>query len=232
MQYTNTLNAFLYQHEILRAKLTIRDHYYKTIIRDIYENTGQILSLVQIQLALVEAQIKDDIKTDIAASRKLVGRAIYDLRDMGQHFFPEDEILEDSGLINALKRELKSYSPDNIMNKIKVKGIPFALSADDGLVFFLVILEIVTVIINKYGVESFEMVIIYSNAKLKISICYLGKPIDFNKKEDTVYPPSLTNKTNVHNKLSLIGGELIIKAYTNKRTRIDVCIPYNNCKVA
>ncbi len=157
MQYTNTPNAFLYQHEILRAKLTIRDHYYKTILKGIYENTGQILSLVQIQLAIIEAQIKEGIKTDIATSRNLVGRAIYDLRDMGQHFFPEDEILAESGLINALRRELKSYSQDNMIHKIKVKGIPFALSADDGLVFFLVILEIVTIIINKYGVESLDI---------------------------------------------------------------------------
>lgn len=231
MQYTNTLNAFLYQHEILRAKLTIRDHYYKKILKGIYENTGQILSLVQIQLAIVEDQIKDDIKTDIATSRNLIGRAIYDLRDMGKNFFPEDEILAESGLINALKRELKSYSQENIINKIKVKGIPFALSADNGLVFFLVILEMVTFIIDKHGVESIEMAIIYSNAKLKISIFYWGKPIDLNEKKDIVYQPSLADKLSIQDRLSLIGGELVIKGHANKKARIDFCIPYNNCKV-
>ncbi len=191
----------------------------------------QILSLVQIQLAIVEAQIKDDIKTDIATSRNLIGRAIYDLRDMGQNFFPEDEILAESGLINALIRELKNYSQENIMHKIKVKGIPFALSSDNGLVFFLIILEMVTFIINKYGVESLEIAIIYSNAKLKTSIFYWGKPIEFNEKEDIVYQPSLTDKLSVQDRLSLIGGELVIKGQANKKARIDVCIPYNNCKV-
>ena len=232
MQYPDKQNDFLYQYEILRTKLEIRDHYFRTIVRGIYENTGQVLSLVQIQLAIVESQINNNIIADISTSRNLVGRAIYDLRDMGRNFFPEDEILSESGLITALKRELTSYSPNGLRHKIKVKGIPFALSADHGLVFFLIILEIVTVIVNKHGVESLEMLIIYSNKKLTISLSYCGKPIYFNDSENAACPSALTKKPGVYNRLNLIGGAIISKTKTNKRAQIDVSIPYDNCKAA
>ena len=231
MQYPDTINEFLYQYEILRTKLEIRDHYFKTIVRGIHENTGQILSLVQIQLAIVENQIKDQVKTDILTSRNLIGRAIYDLRDMGRNLFPEDDILSESGLINALKRELTSYSANNILHKIMVKGIPFALSPDNGLVFFLVILEIVTVIINQYGVESLQMVIMYSNTKLKISISYSGVPINFHERKDTDYPSS-TPKPGVHERLNLIGGYMVFKTKTTKRVQLDISVPYKTCKAA
>lgn len=233
MELNESSTELTYQHEVLLAKLEIRDHYLQTIVKEIYENTGQLLSLVRVQLAIIGSKIDGESRSGIEESGNLVARIIRDLREMSKHFDPENEILSsESGLINALKRELNINIEDNTGNKVKVKGIPSALLPNSGIIFFSVILEITSLIARSYEKDSLRLEIFYLNTKIKISMDYYGKPIDFNAGPLRNSAFSGTRKLNVKERIRLIGGRLTIENKNDSRTRIDVSIPFHNYKVA
>jgi signal transduction histidine kinase len=229
MEFSEQLNELKYQHEILRAKLEIRDHYLKTIVREIYENTGQLLSLVRVQLAIIGNKVREGEKVDVTNSGELVGQAICDLRNMSRNFYPENEILSELGLINALKQEIKADVNDFQANKIKVQGTPSALMPGAGLIFFQIILGITTLIIDLHGKDSLLLEIIYSTNKLSIIINYAGYPIDFKGKLEINNDFLIIPPLSLEEKLKFIGGEIIIKSNATHPTEIIISMPLN-CK--
>src|SRR5437868_1494947 len=92
----------LFRHEALRARLDIRDFFLKNTVREVYENIGQVLSLVRMQLALLAADTKAVVKS-VESPGNLVGQSIRDLRVMCKSFYPDAEILSDQGFVEALR---------------------------------------------------------------------------------------------------------------------------------
>lgn len=232
MQYDGQFNELLYHHEILLAKLEIRDHYFKTIVREIYENTGQLLSLVRVQLSIIGRQIQLDQKPQISQSGDLVGKVICDLREMSRNFFPENEILSSFGLFNALKRELNADIEGDVSNKIRLNGVPFALTPESGLIFFSVLLEITFLLIKSYGIDSIKFEITYTDSKVKVCIDYPGGPIDLNRRNATAGESPMMTRLSVKERIKLVGGAIVTKGGKGKSARINVSLPYSKSKAA
>src|SRR4051794_40370900 len=119
MNYVKTNKKLLYEHEVLWACYEIRDYYLKKNVKDIYENIGQVLSLVRVQLDLLTNE-NEISKVDITQSDNLVGKAIQDLRIMSTRFYPETELLAKLGLIQSLEYELKLLEVNRKEKRIKV----------------------------------------------------------------------------------------------------------------
>ena len=231
MQSYEPVNDLVYRHEILCAKLELRDYYFKNIVSDIYENTGQLLSLVRVQLATIEKHNTEDIRSHIEKSGQLVGEVICNLRDMSRSLNPESEILSESGLTSAIKRELHIAPQDKAQKKLKVRGIPFRLEPESGIIFFCVILEITFLVTRSFGEDSLRLEIVYTTSRIKVSIDYTGQPIDLNIQKGIHDEFPAITKLDMQQRIKLIGGEIAIKSKTNK-VRINISMPYNRYKAA
>src|SRR6478735_12794386 len=90
----------LFKHEVLKARLAIRDFFLKNTVREVYENIGQVLSLVRVQLALLDTN-KTEIYESVESPGHLVGKSIKDLRVMCKSFYPDADIISDDGFIGV-----------------------------------------------------------------------------------------------------------------------------------
>ena len=77
----------------------------EAIARNIYENVGQVLSLVRVQLSMLSFENEPE-KLSTEGSGELIGEAIRDLRRMCRNFYPETELLEKEGLLQTLRSQL------------------------------------------------------------------------------------------------------------------------------
>ncbi|MET0394583.1 MAG: histidine kinase dimerization/phosphoacceptor domain-containing protein, partial [Chitinophagaceae bacterium] len=111
MADTVSYQELLYEYELLRARLGIREHYVKTIVQEIYDNIGQVLSLVRVQLAMLNPGGKADEKAMLDSSGQLVGAAIRDLRSMCRQFQPEEAITGWADFNDAFSAAVKSTFP-------------------------------------------------------------------------------------------------------------------------
>ena len=88
----------LFQYEVLRARLCIRDFFLKTAVKEVYENVRQIRAQQVMQLAFFDEKNIEDQKEHIVQSGDLVGQSIADLRTMTRSFYPDVDLLKKYGL--------------------------------------------------------------------------------------------------------------------------------------
>src|SRR5215210_5391616 len=127
--------------EALRARLEIRDFFLKTAVRDVYENIGQVLSLVRMQLAHLDTTTKVDINEKIDTSGILIGQSIRDLRVMCKSFYPDADLLKEEGLVEGLDNSIRILFP-GILPVIEVKGVRKDIEPDLKLIIFKTVLQL------------------------------------------------------------------------------------------
>lgn len=92
--------------ELLRVQLEIQERELEMISAEIFDNVGQVLSLAKLQLSSHAPLEKDNLYKSIASSRKLVGKAIQDLRQVARPVTITE--IRDKGLIFALAHEMET----------------------------------------------------------------------------------------------------------------------------
>src|SRR5687768_13806001 len=124
----------LCQYEILRSRLEIKEHYLKTVVNEVYDNIGQVLSLIRIQLSLVRSDFETGKKENIDQSGELVGKTIRDLRSMCQFLYPETDIIDSSGFNHAVEHEIKTRFPEAVCHVEEKSIISQTIKSEKGLV--------------------------------------------------------------------------------------------------
>jgi hypothetical protein len=87
----------LIQHEVLRARLEIRDFFLAKIFREVYENIGQVLSVAKMQLQAKGSALFGRESDPDETTGELVGQSITRLRQMCRDFYPDAELVKDKG---------------------------------------------------------------------------------------------------------------------------------------
>lgn len=93
----------LFDLEAQRARLEIRDFFLQNLFREVYENIGQVLSLVRVMLARQCGPVEP--------ASELVGQSIRELREMCRDFYPDAEILKENGFAEGIRAIIKIIFP-------------------------------------------------------------------------------------------------------------------------
>jgi two-component system NarL family sensor kinase len=213
----------LYQYEVLRARLEIREHYLKTVVREVYENIGQVLSLIRVQLSLVKLDFDAAKKDKIDSSGELVGKTIQDLRSMCQLFYPEEDIISSAGFNKAIEHEIKTLYPAATFSGGEEIAFSARLQHERALLLFGILLEIFTLIQAMPNGQLCSVLIEYTKQKINITIEYKGEALNKNKNNKALNPADLS----VFERAELMGGNLQIKNAGDERRRIKLVTPIN-----
>jgi signal transduction histidine kinase len=225
MVNSKEFKRLLYEHEVLWARFNIRDHYLDRIVQEVYQNIGQVLSLVRIQLNLLSNHNEaGDVTADEPG--KLVGKVIQDLRAMCRSFYPETELLTNLGLIQTLEYELKLSGIDKAKDLIKVRGTLKPLYKGTELIVFGMLQEMLFSISKEYKGIPIQVKIVYDKNGANFIIEYKEKPIEwkqFNLQLDADF--SLT-RLNLSERADLIKAKLEIKYSEANKTCIKLIVPF------
>lgn len=133
-----------FQEELLLVQLEIQEHGIEMIRKEIYENVGQVLSLVKLYLSDHFPAKKPQLVKVIAHSKELVGKAITDLRQAARPV-SIDEIRE-KGIMVAIHHELETLTRiHQTSNSFTVNGTFFRFDLTKELFAFRIIQEIISI---------------------------------------------------------------------------------------
>jgi signal transduction histidine kinase len=90
--------------ESLLSSLDIQGWNMKNFAREIYDNTGQLLSLAKMQIAAINPEKKDETRKIVEDSDQLLNKAIKDLRSLAKQLTPNEIIRR--GFFKSLHYEL------------------------------------------------------------------------------------------------------------------------------
>ncbi len=221
MPYHESYEKLLYQHEVLRARLTIREHYLGTVVKEVYENIGQMLSLIRLQLSAFRYGFEADGKEKIASSGEMVGKTIHDLRSMCRLFYPEEDIINGSGFHRVVAAEIRSRFPEAEYLTDNEGVIPVILRGEKGMILFGTLLELFNTIREEQQGNLTRVEMKSSGNKLQFIISYTGEMI---RRSRTKKQPGFFNLT-IFDRAELLGGKLQIKTNGAGDRRIKLEVP-------
>jgi hypothetical protein len=209
----------LFELEVLKARLEIRDFFLNSTVRDIYENVGQVLSVVRMQLAILNPALQVPVE-ELVRSGDLVGSSIRDLRGMTRRFYPDEDIMKDNGLAEALKYTLLIL---NSSCKIKINRSFFENDTAPGIkvVTFKILMELLISISEaKETIDS--ITISGKDNQLVFTISHTNRPSPKGEKHNQHLRAAVADS------LQVILGQYSCKTTLTGNTKILFKVP---CKM-
>jgi len=146
--------------EELDSRIEIQERSLLAYSKEIFENIGQVLSLVKLQL---------QTENKIPESGKSLGKAITDLRNLTKQLSP-DEIIK-KGFAHAINYELKRLSEAEFCHiEFSEKGDIINLDEVKELVVFCVLQQLTYPILNIYHPGLIRMNVQYFVSKIEIEV--------------------------------------------------------------
>jgi len=212
--------ALIITHETLRARMEIRDFFLNSTVREVYENIGQVLSLVRMQLTLIEGNTNLDTGISIQSSGKLVGQSIQGLRAMCKSFYPDIDILKQEGFVEIFENILKILF-ENTKAVIKEKGIRKELQPALKLIV-VNLLRSILISVKEVEGELSKLAVHYNTEKIEFIITYLGKEIE---KQPESTSEQEDKELSFTERLALIKAKISITRATKGLTQIKLISP-------
>jgi glucose-6-phosphate-specific signal transduction histidine kinase len=214
-----------YHYEIVLARLELKEVFLKTIVQEVYENIGQILSLVRVQISLLSGQ--QEMK-EANAPGELIGQAIRDLRGMCRSFYPETDLLIADNLFSSLQQEINRIYRHADGKLVKVTGKPVSMPHGTQLVLFRMLQEIVYGIKSSCSDDFLKVQLDYDDSNLNIIFQYRGSLIDFNSSVTPGTETQLLPRTPVPERIKVIDGIFNARKTRSGINQIRLTIPLNN----
>jgi hypothetical protein len=215
VQHNNPNKDLEYQYEILRARHELGEIYLNNVVKEVYENVGQILSLVRIRLSMLEP-CDNKKKETIEESGILVQSAITNLKRMCGRFCSQKEMFTTTRFVEIIKQEMSQYSP----TPFKINGVLPVTDPGTNLILFSTLVSIFN-LLNSENNEIINAEMNFNCKKIDVIIDHRGNSIEWvkvgTKKGQLV-------KADFVRRVKLVGGRLKTKNIQAELSRIKLII--------
>jgi signal transduction histidine kinase len=215
-----------FEKEILRTQLEIQEQTLKIISQEIHDNIGQVLSLAKLNLNTMELTKLDELQGKILDSKRLVSKAIQDLRDLSKSMNTDN--IEAIGLVRAIQYEIEMIRKTGFLAELNVEGTIIRLEPQKELIVFRIIQEVLNNIMKHAEATNILAKIVYTENEIKITITDNGQGFDLSPLNENDNSNFGLGIRNMHNRAKLIGADFSINSTIGKGTLVAITIPLNN----
>jgi signal transduction histidine kinase len=212
----------IFNEQLLLAQLEIQEQTFNTISMEIHDNVGQTLSLLNVQLNIVDNREQFD-KILLSEARENARKAMTDLRNIAGSL--NAERIQQESLQEMTAHELQRVSLTGIMQiSLESEGDEQAVKADKKLIVFRIIQEGLQNIIKHAQAEKIKVNFLYADENLCITIQDDGQGFDETLlQENRLKGIGLKN---ILKRAHAINGSAQIDSVLGQGTTITIITPY------
>jgi PAS domain S-box-containing protein len=203
----------------------VREEERARIAREIHDELGQALTALKLDLAWVREKTKprNGTRKKMAAMISEVDRTIDLVRRISSELRPA--VLDDLGLIPAIEWQLTQFRKrTGVRTEFRSSHESLVLSRDASAAVFRVIQEALTNIMRHAQATRVIVLINQADDLIKISITDNGKGMSRNQGASF----SSLGIVGMRERISRLGGELVLSSTQGQGTRVDITLPENN----
>jgi signal transduction histidine kinase len=210
-----------FEKQLLQSQLEIQEQSFSHISREIHDNVGQVLSLVTMQLNILEHsdQLNRPVLEEAQAS---LNKSIVDLRDIAKGL-STDRITRFNLQENLAGEVSRLQRGTHLLVEFQADGKERPLGPEKTLILFRIIQECLQNIIKHARARTLFLVCKYGESDLQILIQDDGRGFDVS---DAVGKSEGLGLSNISNRAAMIGGKLMIESTMQKGTKIHILVPY------
>jgi signal transduction histidine kinase len=207
--------ARMQEQELLNARLEIQEQTYRIISEELHDNIGQVLTLVKININLIEAGGSEVAKEKLVESKKLLTEVIQDLRDLSKTL--NADYINEIGLANAVNQQLQLLKRTGLYSvEFSIKGEVYSYEPERALIIFRIVQELLNNIMKHADAKKIEILMNYEAEKLVIKVRDDGKGFDIEAKQ--LQPAKGLGLQNIYNRLKLIRATILFQSAPTKGT--------------
>lgn len=218
----------VYQRELLKAQLEIREETLQNISQEIHDNIGQVLSLANLQLTAIELNDNPFATTKIYKSMELVSKAISDLRNLSKTLNAEHIVK--LGLRKSVEFDLELIEKSGVFTtSMQVTGGEQTLHSSIEIIVYRIIQEALNNVIKHSQAKHISVDLNYTGNELLIQITDDGA--GFSRAGNHSNVKAGAGLQNMINRAQLIHAAIHIESEPFQGTSISLSVPYANSNI-
>jgi signal transduction histidine kinase len=222
---TQTLQS-QFDQTLLQSQLEIQEQTLQNISQEIHDNIGQVLSLTKLNLGTMDIDKPDQLQQKIEDSKKLIGKAIQDLRDLSKSL--STDYVSAMGLTEAINYELEMIRKSGVYTTtLETEGSPIKLEAQKELIIFRIVQEIINNIIKHAKATTIIIQLNYGPEAFSIIVNDNGSGFDLtplNAGDNSKFGLGLRN---MYKRARLIGAQFSITSTLGAGTTVTLILPHD-----
>lgn len=222
--FTSDLNTVKenYDKELYKAQLEIQEQTLQEISREIHDNVGQLLSLVQLGLGNIDFDHKDAAIGTRDEISGLLSRGVEELRLLSRSL--NTDSVRNTGLKKAVEIQADFIRRTSHLDvEYLVSGTAAAVGGTREIILFRLLQEALNNILRHAGATKIRILLAYEPAQLTLEISDNGTGFDLNLLNES---GQMNGIHNMKHRAKLINAEFLISSQVNGTT-ITVIAPNN-----
>lgn len=199
----------------------------REIALTLHDDTGQILSMLIINLERLEGQLPVDttgLKDKLAAARNLAQQSLASLRKIVFGLRPT--ILDDLGLVPAIRWYARTYLEEaGIQTEVNAKDESEPLSPPVKSTLFRISQEAMNNILRHAQAKHARISLDQQNGEMILEIEDDGVGFDVAQASEQAVALQRLGLLGIQERAQLVGGRVNLESTPGKGTRLSVCVP-------
>lgn len=203
----------LQQEEILRTTIHCQENEQKRIARDLHDEVGVMLSLIKLNLSLIERNAGNQQSENLARmTREYIDETILQVRKIAKALMPP--AIERDGLAVAIEELTHWLEKTNVVTiRYWQSQKTFRMDSKLELTVFRIVQELINNTLKHANASTIDVKVRYSNHRLSVSVCDDGCGFEPDKVEHAGL-----GLRNIESRVQLLKGRLKIKSAPGKGT--------------
>lgn len=207
-------------NELLQTQVEIQEYTLKNVAQEIHDNIGQILILAKLNLNTFPPLHDEATETKVNDTRRLVAKAINDLRDLSKSLHGEK--IAEVGLPDSINNELKILQNTGLYEtSLTIEGSKYRLAAQNEMVLFRIVQESLHNALKHAKAKKITVHLLYEPTLFLLKISDDGVGFDPAALEAAQTGIGLKN---MRDRAALIGAQYLIQSKPGSGTIISVSI--------
>ncbi|HYE55552.1 MAG TPA: sensor histidine kinase, partial [Chitinophagaceae bacterium] len=220
MKQKNEIHKF--QKVLLNTQLEVQEQTFQTISQEIHDNLGQVLSLVKLNLNVMEKALPEVGKDKLITTKELVSKAITDLRNLSKSL--NTDMIREIGLKDCIERELSLITRTGQHKTLfSIEGEAARLDNQKELILFRMFQELLNNIIKHAAANTVIVRLTYKPESFNLIVADDGQGFEIAKIQST--PHFGLGIRNMQNRASLIGATFKFDSSPGKGTTVSIELP-------
>jgi len=214
-----------FEKQILESKLEIQEQTFRYISQEIHDNIGQALSLAKLTINTMTANDPQKLNEKIDSSKKLVGKAIEDLRNLSRNL--NTDYITDLGLSISIENEIKILrNASQYEIEVVTEGDVYRLQHQQELIIFRIFQEALQNIIKHSRATCIAIRFCYNPGWFILEISDNGVGFDVSILNESKSRGGI-GVLNMRHRANLILADITIESNPENGTVVKIKLPVN-----
>lgn len=173
----NELEKQRFEQAIAKAQIEVQEQILKNIGSELHDNLGQLLSIVNIQLNILEDAVPPEQLNQLQEANNLVERSIDEIRLISKTF--NTEYLENKSLSEIIQVEIDRFNRLRFIEaSLDIEGEEVFINKKDQIIIFRILQEFINNSLKHAEAKAMNVTLKFTDNQLILTIKDNGKGFD------------------------------------------------------